>query len=214
MDAGAGTVDVATFNVAYDEKKEEDRYPIFASEVLPLGTHFLMQARLDGLGVSQCTWDDRKAVPEPEEIARELGANRERIRTLDDQFIARLSGKVESILHYTHMKRYGKAPEWRTGIPVFLSGGGSECAIYTRALSLAFERQRVGLIRTPFPVPPGIDATLANHFHRLSVAHGLTHDAESIGRILSPHEIKDAPRFDPLVDTPRERPDRDELYPK
>lgn len=214
MDAGAGTVDVATFNVAYDEKKEEDRYPIFASEVLPLGTHFLMESRLRRLGATRAAWDDLQVVPDPEEIARQLGVNVAQVRMLDEEFIARLSAAVERILNYTHTKRYGKAPEWRDGLPAFLSGGGSDCDIYRRGLASAFARHGVTLKRATFPIPQEAETAVAERFHRLSVAHGLTQDAESIGRILSPHEIEHAPRFDPLVDTLRERPDRDELYPK
>jgi hypothetical protein len=57
-------------------------------------------------------------------------------------------------------------------------------------------------------------ALSASELHRMSVAYGLTFDAESIDRILSPQQIDDAPAFYPMVDVRRERSDRDELYPK
>jgi hypothetical protein len=71
--------------------------------------------------------------------------------------------------------------------------------------------------RTSFPLLDEASAGgsfNSSEFHRLSVAYGLTFDAQSIGRILAPHEVDDAPAYDPVVDVPRERPDRDELYPK
>ncbi len=214
MDVGAGTVDIATFNVVYDEKKEEDRYPIFASEVRPLGTHFLMESRLSRLGLVRGAWDDLQAVPDAAEVARQLKVDKSRVQQLDEEFIARVSSALKRILDYTHEKRYGKAPEWREGLPAFLSGGGSDCEIYSRSLALAFVKHGVPLKRTAFPLLQEIEGTEKGDFHRLSVAYGLTFDAESIGRILSPHEVDDAPRYDPVVDKVRERPDRDELYPK
>jgi len=214
MDVGAGTVDVAMFNVTYDEKKEEDRYPIFASDVLPLGTHFLMEARLRRLGLGRGAWDDLQAVPDPAEIARQLSVEAGQVQRLDEEFVASVSTAVQKILNYTHNQRYGKAPEWREGLPAFLSGGGSNCELYSRSLSMAFARHGVKLKRTNFPLLEEAEGALEQNFHRLSVAYGLTFDAESIGRILCPHEVEDAPRFDPAVDMARTRPDRDDLYPK
>ena len=39
-------------------------------------------------------------------------------------------------------------------------------------------------------------------------------DADDMGWILALHEVPDAPHFDPKVGTPRQRPDRDDLYQK
>lgn len=217
MDVGAGTVDVATFNVAYNNAREEDRYPIFASEVLPLGTHFLMATRLQSLGHEQSEWDDLQAIPEGEELAKRLNADRSRLQAADQAFATRLRGEIKRVLSYTRAQRYGKAPEWREGLPVFLSGGGSDCDTYSRALAVACTSCNVPLRRTSFPL---LDEAAAggsfrsSEFHRLSVAYGLTFDAQSIGRILAPHEVDDAPAYDPVVDAPHDRPDRDELYPK
>jgi hypothetical protein len=217
MDVGAGSLDVATFNVFFDKKNEEDRYPIFASEVLPLGTHFLMAKRYRDLDLSDTSWDDFAMVPSASDYASQAQVDPQKVTEIDAVFSSEVSRAVQKLLDYTHTRRYGKASEWRNGLPAFLSGGGAECDIYSSGLAAAFRRHGVSLKRTPFPLleeasrSEGISEKI---FHRLSVAYGLTFDAESIGRILAPHEIEDAPRFDPVVDKPRERPDRDELYPK
>lgn len=217
MDVGAGTVDLATFNVAYDDVKEEDRYPIFASEVLPLGTHFLMATRLQSLGHEQSEWDDLQAIPDEEELAKRLDADPGRLRAADQVFATRLRAEIKRVLSYTRAQRYGKAPEWRQGLPVFLSGGGSDCDTYLRALAATCASCGVPHRRTSFPLLEEAAAGGSfnrSEFHRLSVAYGLTFDAQSIGRVLAPHEVDDAPAYDPRVDRPRDRPDRDELYPK
>lgn len=217
MDVGAGTVDLATFNVAYDDVREEDRYPIFASEVLPLGTHFLMATRLRCLGREKAEWDDLQAIPDQDELAKLLDADRGRLQLADHEFATRLRGEIKRVLSYTRAQRYGKAPEWREGLPVFLSGGGSDCDTYSRALAVACASSNVPHRRSSFPLLEEAvagGAFKSSEFHRLSVAYGLTFDAQSIGRILAPHEVDDAPAYDPVVDTPCSRPDRDELYPK
>jgi hypothetical protein len=106
---------------------------------------------------------------------------------LDEEFIAGVAAVLKRILDYTHNKRYGKAPEWREGLPAFLSGGGSDCEIYLRSLALAFAKHGVPLKRTAFPLLQEVEGSGEGNFHRLSVAYGLTFDAESVGRILSPH---------------------------
>jgi hypothetical protein len=217
MDVGAGTVDLATFNVAHDDVREEDRYPIFASDVTALGTHFLTASRLQSAGLGEGGWDEFQVIPSATDFAREFGVEPHSIDAADQEFAKRLFGTIGRVVTYTRTQRYGKAPEWKKGVPVFVSGGGADCPIYSNALHSVFNRSRVPIIRTAFPaLEETVAATspTANDFHRLAVAYGLTFDAESIGRIFAPHEIADAPAFDPAVDVRRERPDRDDLYPK
>lgn len=217
MDIGAGTVDVATFNVAYDQAREEDRYPIFASQVLPLGTHFLMSERLHALGAQRAAWDDLECIPELDDLTERFGAKRQLLESADLRFEGQLGGHIRRLLSYTRTDRYGKAPEWRQGLPVFITGGGAACRLYERALTDVCSSLKVPYRRTHFPLlqqATSGESFSARDFHRLSVAYGLTFDADLIGRILAPNEVDDAPAFDPVVDVRRERPDRDELYPK
>jgi len=216
MDVGAGTVDIATFNFGPIRGTDENRYSIFASDVLPLGTHFLRQARVTGLGIEQLPWDDLQIVPDEVAVAENLRIEVARVRQIDDAFANCVTGALWKILNYTRERRYWKAPEWREGLPAFLSGGGSECVVYARSLERAFANEGVPLRRTAFPLLQEINGAQEGTFHRLSVAYGLTFDADSIGEILSPHEVEDAPRVDPTADTPKQsrRLDRDELYPK
>ncbi|CAG8866501.1 hypothetical protein [Pseudomonas fluorescens] len=212
LDVGAGTMDVAVFNVYRESQESEDRFPIFASTVKPLGTHFLMARRSDELGLSSHHWDDIEGTPTTDKLAERLAIDRALLQSIDKYFALRVSDVIGEILHYTKAHRYPNAPEWTAGIPVFLAGGGSTCDVYLRALKQAFEKIKAQPLRTQFPMleTTAVSSIGPDDFHRLSVAHGLTYDAVSIGNIIAPHEIEDIERHV----TVRERPDRDELYPK
>ena len=176
-----------------------------------------MRRRTQLAGAGGGAWHDMQAVPAAGEFAAAAGVEVSRVAVADAEFGAELTRAILLLLGYTHARRYGRAPEWREGLPAFLCGGGANCEVYANSLASAFKGHGVPLLRTPFPLleeATRLKGVGEQNFHRLSVAYGLTFDAESIGRILAPHEIEDAPRFDPKADVYRERPDRDDLYPK
>lgn len=217
MDIGAGTLDLATFNVVHDKIKEADRYPIFASKVLPMGTHFLMSSRLEKAGGAKGIFDDLQPVPTAQDFATRAKAKLADVQVADKEFQELVTRSVYGVLDYTRALRYPMAPEWTLGLPAFISGGGAGCDIYVSSLIAAFQRKGVPLRRTPFPLlddAAKLDGIGVGNFHRLSVAYGLTFDSESVGHILAPNEIADAPIINSGKIPTQNRPDRDELYPK
>lgn len=212
LDVGAGTVDVAIFNVYKHDQEDQDRYPIFASAVKPLGTHYLMDNRLQHLGYEGRQWDDLQAIPEAANFAHQFGVDENRVSQIDEQFACKVTETIGAALCSTKARRDQLARAWDDGVPVFLVGGGASCQVYEDSLHKA-----CGSFKTPYlsmslpavaDLGEGISSSVA---HRLAVAFGLTYDAESIGRILAQHEVEDIPFTDRPI---RERPDRDELYAK
>jgi hypothetical protein len=194
VDIGAGTFDVAAFNVYHHRPNGEDRFPIFASAVQPLGTHFLMRARFQTLNTADTRWDDLLAVPEGPDFEAALGLESGTLSDCDADFSRKVGSVVRNILSVTKARRYPAAPEWTHGLPVFLAGGGCLSDVHRQGLIGAFEQLRVPPIYTPYPVlqlEGNEAARVGNQFHRLSVAYGLTFDAESSRRILAPSEIED-----------------------
>jgi len=212
VDCGAGTLDVVTFNVHRQPGEDNDRYPIFSSAVEPLGTHFLMSARLSGAQAGH-SWDDVAAIPSAEELSKVSGTAQNSIELADRDFLERTKGVIAQVIRETRQRRSPLAPAWEDGLPFFLTGGGAYCEVYRRAVDRACQELRVPAQYTPFP---HFDAVRGNrlgddNLHRMSVAFGLTYDRDLIGRIVPAHEIEDlviGPK------PPRERPDRDELYAK
>jgi len=211
MDIGAGTVDIAVFNIMKDHEDGADRYPIFASDVQPQGTHFLMSARLDALGIE--SWDDFSEVPSRETLIDDPRVNPKKLDEADKEFSSRVKSLITQIVSYTRLQRNKKAEEWKRGLPTFLAGGGSLCDIYKKSLSEAFSSINVPLVESRFPMIEESAAQMGltkDNFHRVSVAYGLTFDAEDIGRILTPAEIPN----DTSVPVVKVRADLGEMYLK
>ncbi len=212
VDCGAGTLDVVTFNVHRQPHEDFDRYPIFSSAVEPLGTHFLMGARLAAMQMEQ-SWDDGARVPSAEEFGQRLGVASSSIEEVDRDFLTRAKGVIKNVLLHTRQRRSPLAGAWENGLPYFLTGGGSFCKVYRDAVDQVCAELRVPGRHTPFPQFQAIRGNSLGEgdLHRMSVAFGLTYDKEVIGRIVPAEEIED------LIIPPqpaRTWLDRDELYPK
>lgn len=195
-DIGAGTMDLAVFNVIRDPSGDGDRFPIFASKVCPLGSHFLMHSRLAGLEIDGHGWDDLIATPDRETLEKTLRLNSGALAQKDSEFIKRVTGALSSVLLFARQRKYTRAPEWGTGIPLFLAGGGCNCDVYKTAVMGAFQDLHTPPRYTRFPMLGSerpTNATFTEIFHRLSVAYGLTFDAATGRKILAPCEIPDDP---------------------
>lgn len=211
VDCGAGTLDVVTFNVHRQPNEDHDRFPIFSSAVEPLGTHFLMKERLAALGPG-VAWDDAEQVPSQPSLIARFGIDPRQVQEADKRIAGRVRKVVEGVIRHTKARRTPLALAWEQGVPIFLTGGGASANVYRYAVDAACRSVGVKPLYTAFPIldevnQRGVDG---EHFHRLSVAFGLTYDAELIGKILAASEVEDFI----LAPVERDRPDRDELYPK
>ena len=212
-DVGAGTLDIAAFNVFHPKKDDPSnvRLPIFTGTVEPLGTHVLMANRLKDTSLGKCGWNDLNGIPSVERIVVEFGIDGGELNRSDELFIKWLHHCVGRILDYTKKYREPGAEAWKEGMRIFLTGGGAACAIYKSGIIRAFSTMGTKPLFTTFPMLEAAAKCVGEHdFHRVSVAFGLTYDAESIGTMVQPKDIED---IEPAAHI-REFPDRDELYPK
>ena len=216
VDVGGGTVDVVSFNIFRKPRTEVDNFPIFSGSVEPLGTHMLMGKRISLVPSKKKYWADLEGIPTPEQFSQYFHIDTEAIRQLDKKFESWVSQCIGKILRNTKGTPsrggpYPTAPEWKKGLRVFLTGGGASCTIYRTGVERAFRSIGTPPFFTEFPVLERVATKLGNEdFHRMSVAFGLTYDAESIGKIIRPRDIDNIPPQKIVRDVP----DRDELYPK
>lgn len=212
VDIGAGTVDIACFGAYRYYHDIFYRFPTWASAVEPFGTHFLMNARCEGVGAERREWDDFAGVPNSGEFADRFECDRSRVDEIDEAFTKEVSAAISRVLTQTKLTKHPMAREWEWGIRTFLVGGGSHCNVYHSAVLKALKRIHTPLKEMKFELMELQNREQIDHdlMHRLSVAYGLTFDAYSIGEAISPEEIEDL--FSPTHKA--ERPDRDELYPK
>lgn len=213
MDVGAGTLDVACFRLHADKEKKHDSLSLYESQVGPLGAHYLMQVREHLLELPAVAWNGTDKVPTQAAFAEMTGKTLQEVKSADQQFEKLVERAVSRVISKSraHMDRAAK--EWRDGLPVFVAGGGADLEPYHLGLLAGCRFERSTPVVRRFPVVRGIEADFridAEAHSRLSVAYGLTFDADSIAELKLAQESWDSFGWRATS----EGPDRDELYPK
>lgn len=213
IDIGAGTLDMATFNIVLPSNNSETlpRIPIFFSAVRPLGTHYLNSNRYSSLGLEPA-WDDAAPIEPASDFSRRYGCDPDRVNAVDSNFIDQVKTLITCVIDGTRTNLRGDpgSRAWSEGLPMFITGGGAECELYRRAIYAAqseLKQQMSSPSRFRFIELDPVGARFPEDPKgRLSVAIGLTEDTESIARIIPHREIG------PIERSVRERPDHSELY--
>lgn len=210
VDVGASTVDVCGFIL--DEREGDTQYALLTALVERRGAHELHRARIRGiqrLNPSALRADIRNedlsdpSAAIPGSISAYVsasGLDRE-LALIEEPLIAGCREQVMRCLKDLKKHRYPNAPEWRTGLRVFLCGGGAHVDAYVEALADA-NRSTLNagwanepLVIGPLPVPPRLENPHIGEgdFQRLAVAYGLSFSRIDIGTILPPEQIPDVP---------------------
>lgn len=214
IDIGAATLDVATFNVVLrNDRASPPRIPIFFSAVRPLGTHFLRHNRHSRLGLD-LSWNDAAPVESPDDFGQRNGKPLGEVVKVDEEFAGQVVRCIVGVIDGTRINARGdpSSPAWREGLPIFVTGGGANCVLYRQAIE-AVQRElrvRVGNSSTHFRLielnPSSGNARRIEAGDRLTVALGLTEDAENIARVVPHRDIE------PITYGTPERVDHTDLY--
>lgn len=217
IDIGAATLDVATFNVVLrNDQASPPRIPIFFSAVRPLGTHYLRHNRHSRLGLD-LSWNDATPVEPTDEFGQRNDKPLNEVIEVDEEFAEKVAHCVIGVIDGTRTSARGdpRSAAWREGLPIFVTGGGANCALYHQAVELVQRevRSRVGRRQgssTPFRLielsPTTGSARQLAAGDRLTVALGLTEDAENIARVIPHRDIE------PITYGSKERVDHTDLY--
>jgi len=185
VDIGAGTLDVAYFNVFM--KDGEALLPIFASEVDRLGAHYLIAAISGTAG--RPGWTDGDSSLSDEEVALRLNCAPSDVCGRRSLY---LSSVAEVFNGATLMAKrtYPTSPAFHRSenVRLFLCGGGSRIP----SLKKRFERiaeEAAKVMNIHFQVselvePHDVVGRLNSGFDRLSVAYGLSQNAANIGGVM------------------------------
>ena len=191
-DVGSGTFDLAIFNVFKNDA--QDLFPIFAQDVKPLGSRYLVKHRLDRFN-SNTDWKPSpyENVPPDSEFEHRLSLNRSKLREHDLIFQKKIADVIRGKLKYVKNYKYPSSKHWQSGVPTFLCGGGAKVGFY-QVLFHNFENApppykiELRTLKTPEDlhaphIPKGT-------YDRLSVAYGLADDPLNIAEIIMPKDIK------------------------
>lgn len=183
----------------------EDKHPIFDSSVTYTGADSLVLHRLDEPGYSG-DWEPSVDAPIPsrEFFSEKMGAPIKPIIEAEKNLQEEVYLAIAKMIRYT---KYEMAPiqtEWTTGVPLFLTGGGSAIDFYqeiTANICNNWKARNIHIEGSQLPKPQDLDADSlpTEYFHGLSVAYGLAHSALDIGTITNPRPFQDRSRNRPAV---------------
>ena len=204
VDVGAGTVDISIFNV-HEIEEDEFILPIYAKDVKPYGTHFLMKHRQSkALAGTKVIWSEQDKIPSEAEFQQMMKISMPQLREIDNEFIKMIGTTMRELLKYTKEKRYPKSPRWQDGIPTFLCGGGGNVDVYSEIVG-RFENgnhsYKVRVEKLPQPKQLKAPQLPENSYDRLSVAYGLSYNAMDINLVIQANMIADV-TIDPIVPDP------------
>ena len=197
VDIGAGTLDVAYFNVFM--KDEEALLPIFASEVERLGAHYLIAA-LAGRDTN-ASWRDAECSLSDGSAALKLGCPEDTVKRRRSLYLSAVADVFNAATAKARVT-YPTSPAFRRSdaVRLFLCGGGSRVPSL-RDLFRRIEREAAGVFRIQFQLselvaPKDLVGHSKSGFDRLSVAYGLSQLAADLGRVMR------SPTLDPLSPQP------------
>ncbi len=207
VDIGAGTVDVAFFNVHAQENGA--LLPIFAADVQSLGAHYLIAAMAGPDGVRH-SWSDADSRISVEDCAHKIGDNAANVSKRRSIFMSAFADMFNCTRARARLA-YETSPVFLKNAPMLLfsCGGGSRIPAYKERINMiANESEKV--VGVKFQVsslvrPKDIVGDADLDFDRLSVAYGLSQIAKNIGAILRSGEL-------PLTQVQQKpiKPDRDD----
>ena len=217
IDVGAATLDVATFNVVLrNDRASPPRIPIFFSAVRPLGTHYLRHNRHSRFGLD-LSWNDAAPVESSDDFGQRNRKPLDAVVAVDEEFVGQVARCIVGVLDGTRTNARGdpRSAAWREGLPIFVTGGGANCILY---------RQAIGVVQREVSLSVGQRPNSSTHFRlielnptsgnsrqieggdRLTVALGLTEDAENIARVVPHRDIE------PITYGTPERVDHTDMY--
>ncbi|MCD9045922.1 hypothetical protein [Luteimonas sp. MHLX1A] len=217
IDIGAATLDVATFNVVLrNDRASPPRIPIFFSAVRPLGTHYLRHNRHSRLDLN-LSWNDAAPVESSDDFGQRSGKPLDEVVKVDEDFMGLVVRCIVGVIDGTRTSAWGdpRSAAWREGLPIFVTGGGANCDLYRRAIGVVQRDVSLRVGRRPdssthFRLielnPTTGNARRIEAGDRLTVALGLTEDAENIARVVPHRDIE------PITYGTPERVDHTDLY--
>ncbi|ALO38139.1 hypothetical protein UZ73_07630 [Alcaligenes faecalis] len=217
IDVGAATLDVATFNVVLrNDRASPPRIPIFFSAVRLLGTHYLRHNRHSRLGLD-LSWNDAAPVESSDDFGQRNGKPLDAVVAVDEEFVGQVVRCIVGVIDGTRTNARGdpRSAAWREGLPIFVTGGGANCILYRQAIGVVQREVSLSVGRRPdssthFRLielnPTSGNARQIEAGDRLTVALGLTEDAENIARVVPHRDIE------PITYGTPERVDHTDLY--
>ena len=186
VDVGAGTLDVAFFNV--HEHEGAPVLPIFSASVEKLGAHYLIAA-LAGSAAKSGQWKDSDAALEDKQVASLISQEEIEVANRRRLFLSTIADLFHRVQRDARLV-YDNSPAFKQGVPIrlFVCGGGGRIrCIRDHFVRIAKESEPllgVKLHVSSLVRPSNLRGHFGDDFDRLSVAYGLSQVSANIGDVL------------------------------
>lgn len=197
VDVGAGTLDAVTFNVWPDDLHGGDKFPIFMSDVAPLGTHYALARRFSNLPHTMIpdAIDDGLGAMKVDEFSQAIACEPGLVEPQDALHSWDAALLINRVVYRTKQNRYRRSLAWETQLRTFFCGGGSRGTTFQKALEEASRMRKLPFDRAYLPVPSDSQIEFGNvspeEFDRVSVAFGLAFGKDTLGNIVFESAIDD-----------------------
>lgn len=201
VDIGAGTVDMATFNL-FDDKEYDTNYAIFVPTIRNIGSYKFGHELVVKLLNEEI---ERNRL---QEILFSLAEGNKNYDLYNDfghnvinsdvycNYEKEYRKQIGETIINTKNNYYPNAQEWREGLPTFMVGGGAKFVLnkikfYETTLKNKFyELNNYGisqpyLIKSHAPSYFEKESILQDNYYRFLVADGLADDKSNLGKVLS-----------------------------
>jgi len=211
MDIGASTVDISMFNL-YKRDDEGIKYSILWAELGRFGVLSRFRLEIDSLS-SEVRQDLINKLnlyhcvdPIPEIRPHLQKKDRYIIDEAELKITTDLRNLIGGVIKKVKIDRNPYDFAWKNGIPIFITGGGSEIEYYRNQLLNKFSElsnmniSRPKIVDLPNPRDLKISGQSMSVIKRFSSAYGLSYRESDIGTIIDAGSIEDISKEEIVVD--------------
>ncbi len=182
IDVGAGTLNIATFMVG---DAGETRCELYACVVEPIGVSYLLKRRYENLQLPDDEINLFKDIPDAHAFSRAHELTEKDIKFADTLYSGDAGRLINKTMGLTKNQYCTDASCWESGVPTFTYGGGAHLEIVQNIIHSLENKSPPHRIRSITLSPP--DDLMAENlppdsYDRLSIAYGLSFEADEIAR--------------------------------
>ena len=208
VDTGASTMDICGFGLLRG-LDGDDEFVLNVALVERLGVGELHRRRIEVVE------DAGETVREPRflgafDAVRDCGNAyvderssplRTKLDAVDERYVQDCASSLMRVIMTLRRKKDPSAPHFRTGLPLFLAGGGAKCQRVQEVVREASERMVNTLVDVgpmqmePLPTLEALEGRdeVGDMAERFGVAYGLSFDRLDMGAFTPPDEVPDVP---------------------